>query len=153
MFEFIKNLLGEASNADGSDELSMELVAASLLIEVSKSDYKQEPAEVEKIRQLLMQHFHLSADEIEAFMEKAHESTQDSTSLYPFTRYINDNCNNAEKFQLVKALWEVAAEDGDIDKYEEHVIRKISELIYLPHKDFIRAKLMVCETLGLTAKK
>ena len=53
----------------------------------------------------------------------------------------------------MKALWEVAAEDGNIDKYEEHVIRKISELIYLPHKDFIRAKLMVCETLGLTAKK
>lgn len=146
MLDFIKNLLGESEEKD-SDTLSMELVAASLLIEVSKSDYQQDPSEVKKIRELLVQHFELSEAEIEAFLDKAHNYTQDSTSLYPFTRYINDHCNNEEKFQLVKALWEVAAEDGVIDKYEEHIIRKIAELIYLPHREFIRAKLLACETL------
>ncbi|WP_372860608.1 TerB family tellurite resistance protein [Spongiibacter sp.] len=146
MFDFLKKLLGD-EQAENSETMSLELACASLLIEVSKSDYKQEPAEVEKIHHLLIQHFHLSDDDIDNFMARAHRQNQDSTSLYPFTRYINDNCNNEEKFRLVKALWEVAAEDGEIDKYEEHLIRKIADLIYLPHRDFIRAKLQVCSSL------
>ncbi len=147
MFDFLKKLLADTQGED-SEAMSLELAAASLLIEVSKSDYKEEPAEVDKIHQLLIQHFDLSDDDIDDFMARAHKQNQDSTSLYPFTRYINDNCSNEEKFHLVKALWEVAAEDGEIDKYEEHLIRKIAELIYLPHRDFIRAKLQVCEGLN-----
>jgi len=37
-------------------------------------------------------------------------------------------------------MWEVAYADGRIDRYEEHLIRKISELLHLSHKDFITGK-------------
>jgi len=78
-----------------------------------------------------------------AFFYEAGNTIATSTSLYPLTRYINDNYNNIEKYQLVLALWDVALEDGRIDKYEDHLIRKIADLIYLPHSEFIRAKLSV----------
>ncbi|MAY40260.1 MULTISPECIES: TerB family tellurite resistance protein [Spongiibacter] len=150
MFEFLKNLLSDDDPSKQDDNMSLQLAAASLLLEVSKSDYQQDDAELEKIRELMVNHFHLESGEIEAFMARAQEQGKDTTSLYPFTRYINDNCSNDEKFSLVKALWEVAAEDGRIDKYEEHVIRKIAELIYLPHREFIRAKLMVCDAMNIS---
>jgi uncharacterized tellurite resistance protein B-like protein len=141
MFAKIKELFAIGEDRSDNDVMTTELAAAALMIEVSKSDYEQDPAELDKIRELLQRCFSVSIDEIDDFMIKAATSNADSTSLYPFTRYINDNCNNIEKYQLVTAMWEVAAEDGRIDKYEDHVIRKVADLIYLPHTDFIRAKL------------
>jgi uncharacterized tellurite resistance protein B-like protein len=45
-----------------------------------------------------------------------------------------------ERVQLVEQLWLIAHADGVIDKYEEAAIRKASELLYVSHSDFIRAK-------------
>jgi uncharacterized tellurite resistance protein B-like protein len=145
MFEKLKQLFSGADEDSKDSAMSLELAAAALLIEVSKSDYQQDPAEIEKIRDLLVSRFSVSLADIEEFMATAAALNKDSTSLYPFTRYINDNCNNLEKYELIVALWEVAIEDGNIDKYEDHLIRKISDLIYLPHTEFIRAKLTCTE--------
>lgn len=144
MFEKLMQLFTVADDNSSSDEkMTLELVTAALLLEVSKADFKEDPAEIDKIRDILLKHFSVSLADINAFIDQARSTSNDSTSLYPFTRYINDNCNNIEKYQLVVALWEVALEDGRIDKYEDHLIRKISDLIYLPHNEFIRAKLSV----------
>lgn len=146
MFDVLKKLFTN-SESPAKEEMTLAMAAGALLLEVSKADYQQDPEEVEKVRALLKQHFDVGLDEMEAFMVKAGKACDDSTALYPFTRYINDNCSNVEKYQLVHSLWEVAAEDGVISKYEEHVIRKIADLIYLPHREFIRAKLSVTEQL------
>jgi uncharacterized tellurite resistance protein B-like protein len=40
-------------------------------------------------------------------------------------------------------MWTVAYADGDLDKYEEHLIRQVAELTYVPHSDYIQCKLNV----------
>ena len=65
----------------------------------------------------------------------------ESTSLYEFTRVINDHCCAEEKVDLVGAMWAVAYADGDLDKYEEALIRQVAELTYVPHADYIKSKL------------
>ncbi|MEX1667700.1 TerB family tellurite resistance protein [Zhongshania guokunii] len=142
MFERLKQLFAVGNSAN-DDKMTLELVTAALLLEVCKSDFQEDPGEIDKIRKILIAHFSVSIADIDTFMAQARNTTEERTDLYPFTRYINDNCNNIEKYQLVSTLWEVALEDGRIDKYEDHLIRKISDLIYLPHSDFIRAKLSV----------
>jgi uncharacterized tellurite resistance protein B-like protein len=37
-------------------------------------------------------------------------------------------------------LWQLAYADQTIDKFEEHLIRKLAELLHVPHKHFIQAK-------------
>ncbi|QQD19599.1 TerB family tellurite resistance protein [Spongiibacter nanhainus] len=148
MFELLRKMLGN-DTPDEAETMTLEKAAGALLIEVSKSDYDQDPAEVEKIRDLLSRHFSVSVDDMEGFMKDVEDHSHQGTSLYPYTRFINDNCSNEEKYLLIKSLWEVAAEDGRIDKYEDYVIRKVSDLIYLPHSDFIRAKLEVTKAAGL----
>lgn len=143
MFEKLMQLFTVTDDSTGDDKMTLELVTAALLLEVSKADFQEDPTEIDKIRTILLQHFSVSLGDINAFIDQARNTSADSTSLYPFTRYINDNCNNIEKYQLVLALWDVALEDGRIDKYEDHLIRKIADLIYLPHSEFIRAKLSV----------
>ena len=45
-----------------------------------------------------------------------------------------------EKDQLNSAK-EIAFADGHLDKFEEHVVRKIADLIHISHNDFIQSKL------------
>ena len=73
-------------------------------------------------------------------MESAEERVDESTSLYEFTRVINDHYSAAQKLQLIEAMWVVAYADGNLDKYEEHLIRQVAEPIYVSHEDFMRSK-------------
>jgi len=45
------------------------------------------------------------------------------------------------KIKLIDQLWKIAYADKALDKYKEQVIRRITELIYVSHSDFITSKL------------
>ena len=45
-----------------------------------------------------------------------------------------------QKRDLLAMMWRVAMADNEISRYEEHVIRKVADLLYVPHGDFIAAK-------------
>jgi uncharacterized tellurite resistance protein B-like protein len=78
----------------------------------------------------------------------AKEQAHEATSLYEFTRLINDNYDPAQKIALIENMWRIAFSDERLDKYEDNLIRKISELIYVSHSDFIRTKLKVRSALN-----
>ena len=80
-------------------------------------------------------------EELDTLLALAEAEAQEATSDYRFTRVINDEFTNTEKSALLRAMWQVAFADGDVDKYEEHLIRKIAGLIYVPHQEFIRTRL------------
>ncbi|WP_197476224.1 TerB family tellurite resistance protein, partial [Oleiphilus sp. HI0043] len=56
------------------------------------------------------------------------------------TDLINKKFDSDSKYRLILAMWKIAYADSDIDRYEEHLIRKVSDLIYIPHTLFIKAK-------------
>ena len=78
---------------------------------------------------------------VRELLELASRKVDEATSLYEFTRLINDHYSAAQKLRLIDAMWSVACADGAIDKYEEHLIRRVAELTYVPHSDYIRSKL------------
>ena len=140
-----------------ADELAIENEAnpdqklreacAALLIEVSLADQKQTDDELFKIRQLLEQEFKLSSETLNDLMSYAKESGNNQTSVHPFTSMVNDNYTYEQKVNLIELMWEVAHADGDLDKYEDHVIRNMSDLLYVSHSDFIKCKLKVSQQL------
>jgi uncharacterized tellurite resistance protein B-like protein len=46
-----------------------------------------------------------------------------------------------EKKNIIHTLWQIANSDQYIDQWEEHAIRKIADLLYIDHRDFIDAKI------------
>ncbi len=129
--------------ADESGEMSEDrrrLACAALLIEVAVIDQEFDDRELKSLQSLLISQFGITDDECEALISLAHNESEDATSMYQFTRLINDQCSNEEKFQLLKGMWIIAYADGELDKYEEYIIRKVTDLIYMSHGDFIRAK-------------
>lgn len=119
----------------------IHLATAALLIEVSKADFELTKQETEAVIEALRKRFNLDAMTLDALLKLAEEELQQSSSLYQFTRLVNDFYDYEQKLQLIESMWEIAYADGDLDKYEEHLIRKVAELIYVSHKDFIRLKL------------
>ncbi len=119
------------------------LAAAALLIETARADFTQDSQEQAALEQLLCSALDLTREEVLELVELASRQVDRATSLYEFTRVINDYFSAAEKLQLIDAMWAVAYADGNLDKYEEHLIRRVAELTYVPHADYIRSKLRV----------
>jgi uncharacterized tellurite resistance protein B-like protein len=122
------------------NQATIQLAAAALMIEISRADYQRDTQEQQVIETALKKRFDLSEDQLSNLIKMAEEENQQATSLYQFTTLIKDNYTAEQRFDLVEMLWQVAIADGEISKYEDHVIRKIADLIYLPHSQFIKAK-------------
>ena len=132
--------LPEAQSADDSQH-RVRLAAAALLIETARADFTQTGEEEAALEQLLATALKLSPGEVHELVQLASQRVDEATSLYEFTRVINDHYSPQQKQRLISAMWTVAYADNNIDKYEEHLIRRVAELIYVAHEDYIRAKL------------
>ncbi len=123
-----------------NDQHKKQMAAAALFIEVLKSDYDHHDEEWAAVESSLRELFGLSSDEINQITALAEEEVNSAVSLQGFTRCINENYSNEEKLRIIEMLWRVALADGVIDKHENHIMRKIGSLLYIPHKDYVRAK-------------
>ena len=145
MLKSIQNIFKRKENETAADskKSELELTYASLLIEVINSDNKFDDRERDKLLEILSSKLDINKEELDNFTELAQKTSEDSTSLYEFTREINDQYEYEEKVSLITDLWGIAYSDGKLDKYEDYVIRKIADLIYVSHADFIKSKLKV----------
>ena len=134
-----------------SRDLSVEqrrLACAALLIEVATIDQHFDERELAAMQGILREKFHISGEECTALTNLAKSESGAASSTYQFTRLINDHFSAEEKFELIKNMWTIAWADGEIDKYEEYTIRMVSELIYVSHSEFIRAKIIARDNAG-----
>lgn len=118
----------------------MQLAAATLLIELTRADTRVEDNELQAIRQAIQHAYELSDSEAEELMEQADREADDAVSLHNFTHTLNTCLSPQQKILFVEHMWRVAYADGRIDKYEDHYIRKVADLLYVSHSQFIRAK-------------
>lgn len=135
--------LFELPGTDNAESLKhkLHLAAAALLIETARADFSQDETEQLALEKLLVQSLKLEKLEVRELLAVASNRVDEATSLYEFTRVINDHYSAKQKIQLIDAMWCVAYADGNLDKYEEHLIRQVAELTYVPHQDYIRSKL------------
>lgn len=126
---------------------TLDMACAVLLVEIMKADYELLEEEKSSLVKLLQQLFSISAEESQALFAQAESASAQSNDLFQYTDVINKHWSIDEKFKLIQGLWQVAYSDNQLDKYEEYMIRKISDLLYLPHSEFIRAKLSVLSAL------
>ncbi len=131
--------------SDLADETASEdelrLACAALMTEVATIDNQFDSGELQALVAALKSQFSLSDEESAEIAQLAEQERHDAVSLHQFTRLINEQASPEQKFELLTAMWRVAYADGSLDKYEEHLIRRAADLLYLGHSEFIRAKL------------
>ena len=121
-------------------ERRLQMATAALMVEMLHVDEQVTTEEDEKLRQLLKQRFKLDSSEIASLIDLAHNEKHEATDYYAFTSLLNTHYSQQQKINLVEDLWQLAYADHQLDKYEEHLLRRLAELLHVPHKDFIRTK-------------
>ena len=148
--EHISNLSNEPIKMADQEQKDTEIInnaCAALLIETALADKVFNEEEMISMKQTLNKVYKVDEQDIEELINESKKKVSESTSLYEYTRLINDLCDYEDKIRLISNLWSIAFADKHLDKYEEHLIRKISDLLHVSHKDFIQQKLLVKETL------
>jgi uncharacterized tellurite resistance protein B-like protein len=140
---FFRNHVLPAGSREHDVEHRLRVATAALLLEVSYSDMTQNEFELDAIQLAVGRAFGLDAAEANELIDLAEREALEAPGQYEFTRLIKEHFSIEQKINLVEMLWRVAYADGALDKYEEHVIRRISELLYVPHRDYIAVKLKV----------
>jgi uncharacterized tellurite resistance protein B-like protein len=138
VFEALKALIaGDAAPEPPSPALSTAL----LLVELARADFNVADEEKRRILELLAARFSLDPEKAMALFDQARRQAGEAVSLHEYIQTLNSTLAPADKGQLIEMLWQVAYADGRIDQYEEHLLRKLAELLYVSQEDYIRAKL------------
>ena len=137
---FFDQYLAEKTENKTPLEHRLQLASAALMVEMVHVDDEATEEEEKKIRQLVKQRFQLNKAEVEALLELAHNEKHEATDYYAFTSLLNAHYTQQQKIKLVEDLWHIAYADNELDKYEEHLLRRLTDLLHVPHQDFIRTK-------------
>ena len=140
--KFLEKHIGVAGEED--DEANggrLRLAVAALLVEVLRADYDVSAPERRQVLASIREVLKLGEEEAEQLLSLAEEEIDKSHDLYQFTSKVNRAFSAEQKQRLVEQLWRVAQADEIIHKYEEHIIRRVADLLHVPHSGFIAAKL------------
>jgi uncharacterized tellurite resistance protein B-like protein len=137
---FSKHLLLAADDSCADAEHCLRLATAALMIEMTRADFDIKSIEMEATIGMLQKHFSITPEETDELVDLAELEADMATTYHEFTSLMNQHYSQEQKIQVIELLWEVAYADGEIEKYEDFLVRKIAELLYVPHKEFIAAK-------------
>lgn len=116
---------------------------AMLLLECARADFEQQPAELDEVRRLLGSELGLSGAALDELLRDAGQTARESVSLHGAVSRLNAELAPDDKRRLMAWLWRVALADGRIDAHEEHLLRKLADLLHVAHADFVRTRLAV----------
>lgn len=147
MLDAIQQFFNRALTPQNDDQrvLTLELATAALLCEVVRADYQAETKELDALRSMLRKRFSLDHASVDELMTLAADEADQAVDHFQFVRLVNDHYDYADKVGLVELMWRLAYADDQLDALEEHRIRKLADLLFVRHSDFIRTKLRVQE--------
>ncbi|MCW8864001.1 MAG: TerB family tellurite resistance protein [Colwellia sp.] len=137
---FFNTLLAQ-EDKENDNELSLEIACAVLLCEVMRADSVYTEAEQEQLSLILTKQFDLNEQEVSTILAQAFELSENANDFYQFTSTLNQQYSLDERIKIVTLLWQVAYADGELASIEEHIIRKIADLLHLRHSEYIATKI------------
>jgi uncharacterized tellurite resistance protein B-like protein len=145
--DFFEQHIGDAP-APAQEAHRLQLATAALLVEVVRSDGGIDPAEREAMLAAIAAKFALPAGEAAALVELAEQEARLASDYFQFTSLINRSFTPAQKLRVVELMWRVAYADTALSAHEQHVLRKVAELLHVPHGDYIAAKMRARDDAG-----
>jgi uncharacterized tellurite resistance protein B-like protein len=138
--QFFQDHIGPIEEQTQDSEHRLQVATAALLVEIARADFQIENQELEQIAVALKEKFQLSSEAVADLIDLATQEARQAVSYYDFTSLINKEFSFEQKVKVIELMWQVAYADDYLQKYEEAMIRKIADLLYIPHSDFIATK-------------
>ena len=132
----------------GDDEHAIRLATAALLVETFRIDAEVRAPERDAALAAVRSKFGLPADEAEALIRLAEEEVRQATDYFQFTSLINRHFTPEQKVRVVEAMWRVAWADAELSAHERHLMRKVTDLLHVPHGDAVAAQMRARQAVG-----
>jgi uncharacterized tellurite resistance protein B-like protein len=142
MFKKISQLMNRNKEDDDvlPDERTIQCAAVALLVETMKADYVDDPLEEKVMLDSVKELYSLSDKDSAQLIEDAKQMADSAVSLQGFTRLLHEQLEVSEKERVISAMWKVALADNNLDRYEDYIISKISELLYIDRSRLMKLK-------------
>lgn len=143
---FEQRIAAQSGQTVAAAESRARLAAAALLVEVVRSDEDFTPEERTAVLASVQRKFGIEEQAARELVDLAEAEAREAHDTFQFTSRINAGFSDDEKRGLIEELWRVAMADSDLHRHEEHLIRRVADLLHVSHRDFIRSKLRVLES-------
>jgi uncharacterized tellurite resistance protein B-like protein len=147
MIDFIKRFFQAVEGEQGKLPDDLAVAASVILLEIAYSDNEFTDEERELIINVLRADFNLSDEETHALISLGEKIIAEDTNKWRYIEIINNNYSNEEKIELIEKVWKLIYADDKLDKYEDHLVHRLSKIIHIPHRKLIEAKLKVKESM------
>lgn len=148
MFQLFKRLLENSDTPQTQDCPALRLVdeaqlmSVVLMLEVAAADFQDPTEEHDLVLRYLQDEFRLSDADAEVVFQRAKALSADAVCLHRFTSKMTDY-SYPQRLDFIEQLWRIAYHDGELDPHEEAMLRKVADLLFIRHSDFIQCKLAV----------
>lgn len=122
------------------DAQALPRAAAVLLLELAVADEGVEDSERRVIERAIIDRFDLDEAEVQDLIDEAQHLQRESHSLHDFTHQLRTQLAPQARGELVEWFWRVSFADGRLDRHEEHLVRRLADLLGVSHREFIRRK-------------
>ena len=144
MLKLLKSLLEREENGGhsitGHERRHLQVAAASLLHEATRVDLAEHDVERAVAEAALADLFGLTDAACRAVFEEGAARARQLTSYFAPVSVVKRDMELPERIRLVEHLWRVAFADGGLDQYEDHYVRKIGHLLYVPNTEIVLAR-------------
>ena len=140
--ERLKSWLTGAPDGDKTAPKPDPVLAASaaLMAEIMRADGTFDARERAALLEHLMSQGGADAAVAQALLDEAEAAAEAAHDLFQFTALINAHCDAPARVEIIERLWGVAFADGQLDHHESHLVKRIADLLYVRHSDYIAAK-------------
>jgi len=130
----------ERRELPGLERRHLQVAVAVLLHEARRADYVHANAESDLAEAALREIFGVDAREAAELMNEGRAKAESLSSFYAPLAVIKRDFSMAERIRLVEHLWRISFADGQLNLYEDHYVRKIAHLLYVPNTDSMLAR-------------
>ncbi len=148
LFEAI--LPPDAAKSTEDPKRLLQLATAVLLVEVMRAEPAIGAPERRAVIDALRRQFGLSADDTDHLVSMAEQEAVGATDYFAFTSRINEGFDMAQKLLVIENMWRVAYADGTLGAHENHLMRKVADLLYIPQGAYVHAKMRARDASGAT---
>ena len=118
----------------------LQLAVAVLVHEARRADSAEGSEESAPAQHALAEMFGLGPRESTELLAQGRERAHQLTSFYAPVSVIKRDFTMEERVRLIEHLWRVTFADGRLDLYEDHYVRKIAHLLYVPNTQSMLAR-------------
>ena len=121
-------------------DISASEAMAALMVRIAKSDDDYSITEIARIDAVLGLLYQLSADQAAKLRQTAEALEAEAPDTVRFTRAIKEEVPYDERFDVVRALWQVVLADGASDSEEDALMRLLASLLGVNDRDSALAR-------------